>query len=237
MNYQRIYDNLINKAKNRNLTGYFEKHHIMPKCLGGTDCKTNLVNLTPEEHYLAHQLLIKIYPNNSKLVYAAVMMIPNRPSNKLYGWIKRRQSESISKSQSGESNSQHNTIWISNKTLGISKKISKLEEIPLGWEVGRIVKWDSYKEPIYDSCRVCGKSKLVDRKFCSISCASTFNNKNKKTIFDEHLEEIIKDYSSGISIHKCLISRNLCGTGKNFTTLKKILESNGGKSIGADTSL
>ena len=60
MNYQKIYNKLINRAKNRNIMGYVEKHHIIPKCLGGEDCKTNLVNLTPEEHYLAHQLLVKI---------------------------------------------------------------------------------------------------------------------------------------------------------------------------------
>ena len=135
MNYQKIYNKLINRAKNRNIMGYVEKHHIIPKCLGGEDCKTNLVNLTPEEHYLAHQLLVKIHPNNPKLIHAAVMMIPNRPSNKLYGWIKRRWSESLTITQSGKNNSQHNTIWISNKILKSSKKISKFEYLYLDTKI------------------------------------------------------------------------------------------------------
>ena len=39
MNYQKIYNNLINRAITR--TGYVEKHHIMPRCLGGLNNKEN----------------------------------------------------------------------------------------------------------------------------------------------------------------------------------------------------
>jgi hypothetical protein len=64
MNYKKIYDNLISKGRNRVLNCYVERHHIIPKCMGGTDDEENLVELTPEEHYVAHQLLVKIYPKN-----------------------------------------------------------------------------------------------------------------------------------------------------------------------------
>jgi hypothetical protein len=94
MNYIRIYNSIIERAKTRILPGYFEQHHILPKCLGGTNEQTNLVKLTPEEHYVVHQLLIKIYPYNHKLVFAAVRMLfhnsNNRINNKLYGWLKRK---------------------------------------------------------------------------------------------------------------------------------------------------
>jgi hypothetical protein len=106
--------------------------------MNGSDDDSNLVNLTPEEHYLAHQLLIKIYPNNQKLVKAAQMMIPNRPSNKLYGWLRRKFSEVMSESQSGINNSQFNTMWINN---GIeSRKIKSFDIIPDGWYKGRVKK-------------------------------------------------------------------------------------------------
>ena len=62
MNYITIYNNLIQRASNRLLDGYKERHHIIPRCLGGNNTKENLVDLTPEEHYIAHLLLIKIYP-------------------------------------------------------------------------------------------------------------------------------------------------------------------------------
>ena len=97
MNYQKHYDALMNRANNRLLEGYCERHHIIPRCMGGNNDANNLVDLTAEEHYVAHQLLVKIYPDNSKLVYAAKMMTVsshvNVRNNKLYGWIKRKLSE------------------------------------------------------------------------------------------------------------------------------------------------
>lgn len=98
MNYQKIYDNLIARASNRILEGYTEKHHIVPRCMGGSDDPSNLVRLTPEEHFLCHQLLVKIHPHEVKLVYAAKMMtigandtvLRDRSKLKLYGWLRRR---------------------------------------------------------------------------------------------------------------------------------------------------
>jgi hypothetical protein len=71
---------------------YYENHHIVPKCAGGTNDKCNLVLLLPEEHYVAHQLLTKIYPGNAGLVYALVKMSGRHygRNNKLYGWIKKQ---------------------------------------------------------------------------------------------------------------------------------------------------
>jgi len=104
MNYKHIYENLINRARNRILEIYTESHHIIPRCMNGDDSKKNLVDLTPEEHYVAHQLLVKIYPTEFGLIKAAVMMCMNthgkRPNNKLYGWLRRRHSETTS----GENN-------------------------------------------------------------------------------------------------------------------------------------
>lgn len=96
MNYQAHYDRLIDRARSRILDGYCEWHHIVPRCMHGSDDPTNLVSLTPEEHYVAHLLLVKIHPNNRKLLGAAMMMTgkynpltPGR-NNKSYGWLRRR---------------------------------------------------------------------------------------------------------------------------------------------------
>jgi hypothetical protein len=135
LNYKKIYDALIERGKSRFLVGYYEVHHIIPRCLGGTDESQNLVRLTPEEHYLAHQLLVKIYPNNHKLVKAATMMIPNRPTNKMYGWLRRRFTDAQSISQTGSGNSQYGSRWVHNPQTGESKKIRGLLEE--GWLYGR----------------------------------------------------------------------------------------------------
>ena len=62
MNYSAHYDRLIARARSQTLVGYHEQHHVVPKCMGGGNELANLVNLTAEEHYVAHQLLVKMYP-------------------------------------------------------------------------------------------------------------------------------------------------------------------------------
>jgi hypothetical protein len=57
--YWGWYYHLIKRAKDRQLVGYCEKHHIIPKCLGGSNDPSNIVALTAREHFLAHWLLIK----------------------------------------------------------------------------------------------------------------------------------------------------------------------------------
>jgi hypothetical protein len=138
MNYQKIYDDLINRGKNRTIDDRTETHHIIPRCMNGSDDKSNLVDLTPEEHYVAHQLLVKIYPKNNALVKAAAMMIPSRPSNKLYGWLRRKFVVAQSIDQSASGNSQYGTLWITNEITGEQIKINKDDSISQGWVKGRI---------------------------------------------------------------------------------------------------
>jgi len=104
MDYKKIHDSLIERAKNRVIEEYTEKHHIIPRCMGGGNEKENIVRLTPEEHFLVHQLLIKIYPNNHRLTFAVDMMCASssnhsgrRVNNKRFGWLRRRVSESLKK--------------------------------------------------------------------------------------------------------------------------------------------
>jgi hypothetical protein len=92
MNYEQIYKRLVDRAQTRLLDGYIERHHIVPKCLQGTNDLSNIVSLTPEEHYLAHLLLVKIYPNTKGLWYA-VKLMSGLGNNKKYGWVKRHLSE------------------------------------------------------------------------------------------------------------------------------------------------
>ena len=49
---------------------YHEKHHIIPKCIGGTDEESNLIDLYAREHFEAHRLLALENPENEKLGFA-----------------------------------------------------------------------------------------------------------------------------------------------------------------------
>lgn len=76
--YTKWYENIITKAQERvNHDGYFETHHIIPKSLGGVNESSNLVKLTPKEHFVCHMLLPKMTEGQArtKMRYAAWMMV------------------------------------------------------------------------------------------------------------------------------------------------------------------
>jgi hypothetical protein len=84
MNYQKIYENLVNNAilqnrvkfkKHNEEYVYYENHHIIPKCLGGEDNQNNLVLLTAREHFMCHKLLTFIYPDNVQIAQAFNIMV------------------------------------------------------------------------------------------------------------------------------------------------------------------
>jgi hypothetical protein len=95
MDYSAIYARLMARARTRTLTCYKERHHIVPRCMGGGNEESNLAVLTGPEHALAHLLLVKIFPKNQKLVFAAKIMMANANNcrydttrTKQYGWLK-----------------------------------------------------------------------------------------------------------------------------------------------------
>lgn len=129
MNYRKIYDQLIGRAQQRLLDAglYYEFHHIIPRCMGGDDSKGNIVALLAEEHYIAHLLLVKIYPENESLVFAANMMA-NR-NNKSYSWIKKRFALENSARHKGLKHSDISKKKMSNSSKGRPKSEEHRENI------------------------------------------------------------------------------------------------------------
>lgn len=76
MDYLSHYLKLIDRATHEKFVIDYdmEVHHIVPRCMGGGDEHTNLVLLTTEEHLVAHRLLTKIFPNNTKIQFAYYKM-------------------------------------------------------------------------------------------------------------------------------------------------------------------
>lgn len=66
MDYEKHYKALISNAKSRTIDGYVERHHIIPKCFGGSNDPDNIVKLTAREHFIAHILLYKMQTNTRK---------------------------------------------------------------------------------------------------------------------------------------------------------------------------
>lgn len=61
MNYERTYRALIAMRMTTPADGYTERHHIIPKCRGGSDDHDNIVRLTAREHFIAHALLARMH--------------------------------------------------------------------------------------------------------------------------------------------------------------------------------
>jgi hypothetical protein len=76
VNYEKQYIALIDKygTVSKPLGGYHERHHILPKCMGGKDTYDNLMYLTARCHLLAHWLLMKAFPEVKclKIAYATM---------------------------------------------------------------------------------------------------------------------------------------------------------------------
>lgn len=103
--YTRIYFSIIKNAKSRTLlkTEYKEKHHIIPRSLGGSDDIENLVNLTAREHFICHRLLIKMTDGISrgKMAFALVLMSGKRGS-KVYNSTRKILAEAVSQLHKGK---------------------------------------------------------------------------------------------------------------------------------------
>jgi hypothetical protein len=75
--YTKWYYSIVSKAQSRQLDGYTEQHHIIPKSLGGSNDLDNLVSLTSREHFVCHLLLTRMTDSSdkSKMIHAAFSMI------------------------------------------------------------------------------------------------------------------------------------------------------------------
>lgn len=112
--YSQKYYSLVNRAKSRTLDSsiYVERHHVIPKSLGGSNKKSNLVKLTPREHFICHLLLPKMLVGMSKrkMMFALTNFI-NRArhgstkiykiSSRTYQKIKIESSKYMSEIQTG----------------------------------------------------------------------------------------------------------------------------------------
>lgn len=84
--YTSIYYSIITNAKSRinPKEVYTEKHHIIPKSLGGANSVENYVRLTAREHFICHWLLTKMTESQAKhkMLYALNGMRQDKTGNR-----------------------------------------------------------------------------------------------------------------------------------------------------------
>jgi hypothetical protein len=215
MNYQKIYNQIIERAKIRMLEGYKERHHIIPKCLGGSNDKENLVELTAREHFICHQLLVEIYPDNKKLKYALCLMNIGKRKNKnadynissrTYERLKKEHSKLMknNKNNIGRIQTQETKDKISKanskpKPIGFGKKSEEFKmKISKSWD-NRIVTWGD---------KISKGSKGVSR---GKGIKKPNSDKKREIIQLDFNNQIIKEWNS--ITDACLFLNKLKGAG------------------------
>lgn len=113
--YQKWYSYITQNGKTSKDEGD-ERHHIVPRSLGGNDDPQNIAFITPREHFVCHWLLTKIYPSGEehwKMINAFRMMraensnqqrYSTKITSRVYENLKREYSILQSERMSGENN-------------------------------------------------------------------------------------------------------------------------------------
>lgn len=127
--YSKWYFSIVEGAKHQDRkTQYTEKHHIIPKSLGGTNKKENIVSLTPREHYICHLLLPRMINESSlksKMWYAAWCLVSLRGRTKervfrynsrLFSKVREERSRIASIARTGKKHSEDTKKKIGEKS-------------------------------------------------------------------------------------------------------------------------
>lgn len=222
MNYKMHYDRLIETRLNRAKVSseYYEKHHIIPRCLGGKDTEDNLVFLTAREHFIAHWLLFKSANNPNEIfklgkAFRYMSLVDERTQRT----IKSHQYEAARKASS---EAQKNAIISTETREKISKALKGKKRSP-----------DTIKKMV-EARR--GKSLTEEHKQkLSVSC-------KKYTPTKETLEKIAKTKKENGYKHSSETKRKISEAtkgrkGRVWTEeqIQKVKESNKGKKRSDET--
>lgn len=125
MTYNEFIQNILNTRGRFNCGNeYHERHHIVPRCMGGTNNEENLIDLFAREHFIAHKLLAEENLDNKSLVFAwTCMAFPNNGVQKRYELTPEEYEEArkaISKAMSGRCVSEETKKKISDAKKGKS---------------------------------------------------------------------------------------------------------------------
>jgi len=212
MDYSKIYNDFMSKARSENRVKgdgvYYERHHIVPVCMGGKGKVTdlshpNIVLLTTKEHFVAHELLCEIYPKNKKLRKAFWGMCNQKgkgqnsrytPSSRIY----ERARLMFIESHSGENHPNFGKVYTEEE---LDKNRQALKSY-----------WDNISEQEYKRRCELNKKTLDERELLS--------QKSKG-----HKKKSTENYKGPKSeLHRKNISKSLTGKKRSEETKRKAVE-------------
>ena len=118
--YTKWYFNIIRNANPT--TSYVEKHHIIPRCIGGSDHRENIVALTAREHFVCHLLLTKMTTGKVKQAMCWAVgkfaQVNKNQQRNFTSWEYQKIRESISFARTGKKHSNESRKKMSEKAKG-----------------------------------------------------------------------------------------------------------------------
>lgn len=159
--YTKWYYQIIDRSHTRILTGYTERHHIIPKSLGGSNSKDNIAVLTAREHFICHWLLTKMTTgeNKAKMIFALCCILQQRTIH---------QSERIKPTT--------------------SKKYEKIREL-IGDNLKNRIFSDEYRQKLKDSAQRLPRTEEVRRKISESKTGVPRSEETKRKIGNRILSD------------------------------------------------
>ncbi len=176
--YTRIYFAII--TKHASIEG--EKHHIIPKSLGGSNDRENLITVQPRVHFILHKLLCRMVEkkNHKKSMYFALFQMMNRKitrfSSRDYESTKR-----VIKEQMKINNPMHDPETLS-KFIG--RKRPDQSEVA---KKRNAAYWSDRARPerTFD-CPICSTrvtTRVPTQTTCSKSCSAKLQHRKEPVLF------------------------------------------------------
>lgn len=181
-----------------------ERHHIIPKCMGGGNEIDNLVLLPLKAHYLAHYILHKAYPDNINLAHAfACMSLGSKKHERVFS---SKQYEKMKRARSAALKGKSRPEWVKDK---IRKPKSNRENYCKP-------KTQTHRENIAKSLR--GKKKSPAHVANMVDSQREYQ-KSRTREFELKRVNILNEYTASGMTRKQFAEY----TGINYNTLKRYL--------------
>lgn len=113
-------------------TEYTEKHHILPKSLGGDNLRENIIRIPARVHYICHKLLVRMVTDSKdkkKMIHALNMLAKANNSHQHRYHISSKEYESIRKKLSESMSGSNNPMFgkpAPNRNVTHTKETKKL---------------------------------------------------------------------------------------------------------------
>lgn len=230
--YYSIIENVLKQDRNKIDVEYYERHHVLPKCIFPEYKKEtwNIVLLTPREHFICHLLLTKMTKGLSKyqMIYALKMFmnirkIGNRKNYKInskwYEYFKKIKKEDIKSYWTRETRNEHSrklrkyNQTVDKKSQAYHNRIEKIRQYQLNKEWSNTAIETRLANCLRNADKRKGKTWSAARR-------ASYVKRVKSVKEREHLSRVMKGRKT---------SSGMLGKHHSQETIDKIRESNRGR--------